>query len=176
MTLELIRASYSLPLTFFTPSLRSSGRKRELARDGDTRGGGWLLLARPFFLVPTISKRLLRRLLYTLLPGFLEQGSMLTIKNCDVFFFQTTKAPSLWPWIPSIPSVITLVFCFVEFFAAFSAQELPMQFLNNLCPCILAYLGNSSSKIREELKEEGKTWLGDENSVSNASLVPLQED
>ena len=38
MTLELIRASYSLPLTFFTPSLRSSGQKRELARDGDTRG------------------------------------------------------------------------------------------------------------------------------------------
>ena len=38
MTLELIRASYSLPLTFFTPSLRSSGRKRELARDGNMRG------------------------------------------------------------------------------------------------------------------------------------------
>ena len=73
-------------------------------------------------------------------------------------------------------SVITLVFCFVEFFAAVSAQELPMQFLNNLCPCILAYLGNSSSKTLEELKEEGKTWLGDENIVSNASLIPLLED
>ena len=51
-----------------------------------------------------------------------------------------------------------------------------MRFLNNLCPCILAYLGNSSSRTREGLKEAGKTWLGDENSVSNASLVPLLED
>ena len=101
---------------------------------------------------------------------------MLTIKNCDVFFFQTTKAPSLWPGTTSIPKYITLVFCFVEFFAAFSAQELPMQFLNNLCPCILAYLGNSSSRTREELKGAGKTWLGDENSVSNVSLIPLLED
>ena len=73
-------------------------------------------------------------------------------------------------------SVITSLFYFVEFFAAFSAQELPMRFLNNLCPCILAYLGNSSSRTREGLKEAGKTWLGDENSVSNASLVPLLED
>ena len=73
-------------------------------------------------------------------------------------------------------SVITLVFCFVEFFAAVLAQELPMQFLNNLCPCILAYLGNSSSKTLEELKEEGKTWLDDESIVSNASLTPLLED
>ena len=51
-----------------------------------------------------------------------------------------------------------------------------MQFLNNLCPCILAYLGNSSSKTLEELKEEGKTWLGDESIASNASLTPLLED
>ena len=73
-------------------------------------------------------------------------------------------------------SVITSLFCFVEFFAAVLAQELPRRFLNNLCPCILAYLGNSSSKTLEELKEEGKTWLGDENIVSNASLIPLLED
>ena len=68
MTLELIRASYSLPLTFFTPSMRSSGRKRERARARETRERAlsplaWLLLAHPFFLVPTTSKRLLRRLL-----------------------------------------------------------------------------------------------------------------
>ena len=138
----------------------------------------WLLLARPFFLVPTISKRLLRRLLYTRLPGSLEQGSMLTIKNRDVFFFKQRRL--LRFALGQLPfqnvSVITSLFYFVEFFAAFSAQELPMQFLNNLCPCILAYLGNSSSRTREELKEEGKTWLGDENSVSNASLIPLLED
>ena len=97
MTLELIRASYRLPLTFFTPSLRSSGRKRELARAS-------------FFLVPNTSKRPLRNLLYTLLPGSLEQGSMLTIKNCDVFFFQTTKAPSLWPGTTSIPKCISYHF------------------------------------------------------------------
>ena len=104
---------------------------------------------------------------------------MLTIKNCVVFFFFKRRRLLRFglgqPPIQNL-SVITLVFCFVEFFAAFSAQELPMQFLNNLCPYILAYLGNSSSKIREGLKEEGKTWLGDENSVSNASLVPLLED
>ena len=103
---------------------------------------------------------------------------MLTIKHCDVFFFKRRRL--LRFGLGQLPfqnvSVITLVFCFVEFFAAFSAQELPMQFLNNLCPCILAYLGNSSSRTREELKGAGKTWLGDENSVSNASLIPLQED
>ena len=144
-------------------------------RGRHARGEGGSFSRARFFLVPTTSKRLLRRLLYTLLPGSLEQGSMLTIKNCD-FFFQTTKAPLLWPGTTSIPKCITLVFCFVEFFAAVSAQELPMQFLNNLCPCILAYLGNSSSRTREELKGAGKTWLGDGNNVSNASLIPLQED
>ena len=39
MTLELIRASYSVPLTFFTPSMRSSGRKRERARAREIREG-----------------------------------------------------------------------------------------------------------------------------------------
>ena len=113
-----------------------------------------------------------------LLPGAAEQGSMLTIKNCDVFFFKRQRL--LRFVLGHLPfqnvSVITSLFYFVEFFAAFSAQELPMRFLNNLCPCILAYLGNSSSRTREGLKEAGKTWLGDENSVSNASLVPLLED
>ena len=52
--------------------LGSSGRKGERARARETRGGGegeetpsplaCLLLARPFFLVPTTFKRLLRRL------------------------------------------------------------------------------------------------------------------
>ena len=40
-------------------ALGSSGRKRERARARETRKG---FLAGPFFLVPTISKRLLRRL------------------------------------------------------------------------------------------------------------------
>ena len=35
---------------------------------------------------------------------------MLTIKNCDVFFFQTTKAPSLWPGTTSIPKCISYHF------------------------------------------------------------------
>ena len=160
-------------------------RENGHARGRHARGEGalsplaWLLLERPFFLVPTTSKRLLRRLLYTLLPGAVDQGSMLKIKNCDVFFLFKRRR-LLRFGLGHLPfqnvSVITLVFCFVEFFAAVSAQELPMQFLNNLCPCILAYLGNSSSRTLEGLKEAGKTWLGDENSVSNASLVPLQED
>ena len=131
-----------------------------------------------FFSYPLLPSACYAAYFYTRLPGSSEQGCMLTINNCDVFFFKRRRL--LRFGLGHLPcqnvSVITLVFCFVEFFAAFSAQELPMQFLNNLCPCILAYLGNSSSKIREGLKEAGKTWLGDENSVSDASLIPLQED
>ena len=63
-----------------------------------------------FFLCTLLPRRLLRRLLYTRLAGSLEQGSMITIKNCVVFFFQTTKAPSLWPGTTSIPKCFSYHF------------------------------------------------------------------
>ena len=53
---------YSAPFQPAQQALGSSGRKRERTRARETRNLACLLLLRAFFLVPTTSKRLLRRL------------------------------------------------------------------------------------------------------------------
>ena len=62
---------------------------------GDSAGGN---LATAIALKLRTSKRLLRRLLYTRLAGSLEKGSMLTIKNCDVFFFSNDEGSFALAW------------------------------------------------------------------------------
>ena len=95
----------SLDLACEVVGERENGR----SRGRHARGEGvfsplaWRLLAPPFFLVPTTSKRLLRRLLYTFLPGTVEKGSMLTIKNCVVFFFSNDEGSFALAW-DNLPS------------------------------------------------------------------------